>query len=84
MESTRDLTPRQRITMRVAAGIAGNDPWACGYSEYNGTYGSLLRQRRQIVREHGGNPHIELYRNGQRMLDNGAPLTLNTLQRLEN
>ena len=82
MASTRDLTKRQRLTIRVAAAITGNDPWACGYTEYRGTYGSLLRRINQISRDHGGNPHIELYRNGQQLIDNGAPLEMDTLGRL--
>lgn len=48
-------TNRSQFTLRVAAAITGNDPWACGYSEYRGTMHTLCARLKQRRQDHGGN-----------------------------
>lgn len=65
-----ELTNRSIFAMRVAAAITGNDPWACGYSVYRGTFRGLQARAGQITREHGGNVVAVWYHQGQ-VVDHG-------------
>lgn len=62
-----ELTNRSIFALKVAAAITGNDPWACGYSVYKGTFRGLQARADRIAREHGGNVIAVWYHRGQRV-----------------
>ncbi len=64
-----NFSPRSRFTLRAAAAITGDDPWAMGYTEYYGTARTLLAEMRDIKRDHGGNVVLALYHKGKQVDD---------------